>query len=164
MKSQSTGAILGANATIARFAIVHVGLSTEISAPVGRVWRALTVPEEVSAWDGVVPLEVPVDYPKVGQHALWRAAFGPLRLTLHDRIRVVEETKRMAATIDLAFVHVDEEYRLRPTADGGTMLVTGDEVRSGVPGLNWLAVRLTRANVASSMARLKDFCERSPSL
>jgi len=70
----------------------------------------------------------------------------------------------MAATIDLAFVHVDEEYRLHPTADGGTMLATDDVVRSRVPGLSWLAVRLTRANVASSMSRLKVFCEGPPTL
>jgi uncharacterized protein YndB with AHSA1/START domain len=143
---------------------VHVGASTWIAAPVDRVWRALTVPDEVTIWDGVVPLDVPVDYPKVGQHARWQSAFGPLRLTLHDRIRVVEKTRCMAAAIDLAFVHVDEEYRLSPMADGGTMLVTDDEVCSRVPGLSWLAVRLTRANVVSSMARLKDFCERPASM
>ena len=143
---------------------MHVGVSTQISAPVARVWRALTVPDEVGVWDGVVPVDVPVDYPKVGQHALWRSAFGPLRLTLHDRISVVEEMQRMVATIDLAFVHVNEEYRLRSTADGGTMLETHDEVRSRVPGLNWLAFRLTRANVASSMSRLKVFCESPPIL
>jgi len=133
---------------------------TEISAPVERVWRALTIPDEVSAWDGVVALDVPVDYPQVGQHARWRSAFGPLRLTLHDRICVIDDRRRMAAAIDIGFVHVDEEYRLSPTVGGGTILVTNDEVRSQVPGLSWLAVRLTRANVLSSMARLKRFCER----
>ena len=141
---------------------MHVGVSTRISAPVERVWRALTDPDEVRVWDGVVPVDVPVDYPKVGQHALWRSAFGPFRLTLHDRITVVEAMECMAATIDIAFVHVDEEYRLRPTAEGGTMLVTDDDVGSRVPGLRWLAVRLTRANVATSMARLKAFCEVPP--
>lgn len=139
---------------------MRVGVSTQISASVEKVWRALTVPDEVRVWDGVVPLDVPVDYPKVGQHARWRIAFGPLTLTLHDRICVVEEPRRMTATIDLAFVHVEEEYRLTPLTDGHTMLETDDEVRSHVPGLRWLAVRLTRANVLSSMARLKDFCER----
>ncbi len=65
----------------------------------------------------------------------------------------------MAATIDVAFVRVEEEYRLLPTSIGGTTLVTDDDVRSRVPGLKWLAVRLTEANVSSSMARLKRFCE-----
>ena len=138
---------------------MRVSVETEIEAPVERVWRALTRPEEVCVWDGVVPLEIPIDYPNTGQHARWRSAFGPIRLTLHDRVRVIEEARRMVATIDIAFVRVEEEYRLRSTSTDGTTLVTDDDVRSRVPGLGWLAVRLTRANVLSSMARLKQFCE-----
>lgn len=138
---------------------MRVSVETEIEAPVERVWRALTSPDEVSAWDGVVPLKVPIDYPQIGQHARWRSAFGPIRLTLHDRVRLIEEPRRMVATIDLAFVHVEEEYRLYSTSTGGTTLVTDDDARSRVPGFGWLAVRLTQANVSSSMARLKQFCE-----
>jgi uncharacterized protein YndB with AHSA1/START domain len=154
---------------------MRVCLTTDIAAPIDRVWRALTIPDEVRVWDGVDPLDVPIHYPQAGQHARWRSAFGPLRLTLHDRIREIDDGLRMAATIDIAFVHVDEEYRLAPTANGGTTLTTDDSVRSHVPGgttlttddsvrshvpgLNWLALRLTRANVRESMARLKAFCE-----
>lgn len=140
---------------------MRVCVSTQITASVERVWSALTVPDEVSVWDDVLALDVPVDYPQVGQHARWLSAFGPLRLTLHDRILVVEERRRLAATIDIAFIHVDEEYRLSAIAEGGTTLVTSDEVRSRVLGLSWLAVRLTRANVVASMERLKEFCERT---
>ena len=140
---------------------MRVTVATVIAAPVERVWRALTVPDEVCAWDGVSQLDVPDGYPQVGQHALWRSAFGPLRLTLHDRISVVEEGQRMAAAIDIAFVHVDEEYSLLSTPEGGTILVTDDDVRSRVPGLRRLAMRRARANVSSSMARLKEYCERS---
>jgi hypothetical protein len=56
---------------------------------------------------------------------------------------------------------VDEEYRLTPTTQGGTTLITDDDVRARIPGLHRLASRLTEANVRSSMARLKAFCERS---
>jgi len=139
-----------------------VCVTTEIAAPLARVWRALTVPHEVSAWDGVAPLDVPVGYPQVGQHARWRSRFGPLRLTLHDRIEAVEEGRRLAASIDVGFVHVAEEYRLSPGPGGGTTLVTDDDARSRVPGLTWLALRLTQANVAASMARLRSFCEGAP--
>ena len=143
---------------------MRVTVATLIAAPVEKVWRALTVPEEVSGWDGVSQLDVPDDYPSVGQHARWRSPFGPLQLTLHDRIGVIEEGRRMAAAIDVAFVHLDEEYCLLPTSDGGTILVTNDDVRSRVPGLGWLAVRLTKANVHTSMARLKEYCERPSSV
>jgi len=134
-------------------------VSTQIAAPVEKVWKALTLPHEVCAWDGVSALDVPADYPRAGQHARWHSAFGPLRLTLHDHVSVIEERQRMVATIDIAFVHIDEEYRLCPIGDSLTLLVTDDEVTSRIPGLRWLAVRLTRANVVSSMERLKSFCE-----
>ena len=143
---------------------MRVTVVTVIAAPVERVWKALTVPDEVCAWDGVSRLDIPDDYPQVGQHARWKSPFGPLQLTLHDRISVVEEGRRMAAAIDIAFVHVDEEYCLLPTSEGGTILVTNDDVRPRVPGLSQLAVRLTRANVHKSMARLKEYCERPSSV
>ena len=141
---------------------MRVRITTEIAAPVPRVWRALTSPDEVATWDGVVPVDVPAGYPRAGQHARWRSRFGPLCLTLHDRVESVEEGRRLAATIDVGFVHVDEEYRLCAGPGGGTTLVTDDDARSTVPGFSWLAGRLTRANVVSSMARLQSFCEDSP--
>jgi hypothetical protein len=81
---------------------------------------------------------------------------------LHDRIVAVEENRRFNSLIDIGFVHVDEEYVLTPSAEGATTLVTDDDVRSRIPGLGWLAVRLTRANVDASMSRLKNYCERVP--
>jgi uncharacterized protein YndB with AHSA1/START domain len=141
---------------------MRVHVITEIAAPAERVWKALTRIEEVRAWDGVVPFDVPDQYPEPGQHARWHSALGPLQLMLHDRIMAVEENRRLNSIIDIAFVHVNEEYVLTPRAEGGTTLVTDDDVRSKFPGLGWLAVRLTRANVDASMSRLKDHCERVP--
>ena len=81
---------------------------------------------------------------------------------LHERIMAVEENRRLNSIIDIAFVHVSEEYVLTPRTEGSTTLVTDDDVRSKFPGLGWLAVRLTRANVDASMSRLKDHGERVP--
>lgn len=108
---------------------------TEIAAPAERVWQALTSADEVRAWDGVIPFDVPDHDPEVGQHARWRSAFGPWQLMLHDRILAVEENRRFNSLIDIAFVHVDETYVLTPSAQGGTTLVTDDDVRSTIPGL-----------------------------
>jgi uncharacterized protein YndB with AHSA1/START domain len=138
----------------------RVVVTTEIAAPIERVWRALTVPEEVSAWDHVAALDVPSDYPRAGQHARWRSRIGPVPLTLHDRIRAVEPPRRMAASIDVGFVHIEEEYRLSVADGGGTLLVSDNEVRARLPGLGRLAARTARRGIAASMARLKTFCER----
>lgn len=137
----------------------RVIVTTQVAAPPERVWRALTIPAEVERWDGVSPYDVPEGYPAVGQHARWLSTSGPLRLVLHDRILVVDPTTRFASSIDVGFVHVEEEYRLDASGQG-TELVSDNEVRSRIPGLGWLAERLTKANVAMSMDRLKAFCER----
>lgn len=131
-----------------------------MAAPRSRVWRALTVPAEVARWDGVVPTAVPDGYPAAGQHARWGAKIGLLRLTLHDRIRAVETERTLASSIDVGIVHVEERYSLEATARG-TRLTSDNDVRARLPGLGWLAVRLTAASVESSMARLVTHCETS---
>lgn len=137
----------------------NVVVTTHIAALPERVWRALTVPDEVAEWDGVTPIDVAADYPVVGQHARWRTRLGPLGLVLHDRITAVDAPSRFSARIDVGFVHVEEDYRLSVGADGETVLVTDDDVSSRVPGLGLLAVWLTRRDVGASMARLRAHCE-----
>lgn len=123
-----------------------------------RVWQALTVPDEVGAWDELEPLDVPDGYPAAGQHARWRTRAGRLPLVLHDRVQLVEAQSRLASVIDVGFVHLEEEYRL-VSEDGGTLLVSDSQVRARVPGLGRLAERAVRRSVEASMARLGRFCE-----
>jgi hypothetical protein len=113
----------------------------------------------VQCWDGVTPIDVPEAYPKAGQHARWSTSAGPFRLTLHDRILVVDPPRRFASSIDVGFVHVEEEYHLKASGSGSE-LTSANEVRSRIPGLDRLAARMTKANVAMSMERLKVFCEK----
>ena len=123
-----------------------------------RVWRALTEPSEVSAWDGVEPLSVPGGYPLAGQRARWRTRVGPIPLVLHDRVTAVETGRRLASVIDVGFVHVEEEYRLAP-GPSGTVLVSDNVVRSRVRGLDTLAVWTARRAIEASMRRLRLHCE-----
>lgn len=138
----------------------HVRVVVQIGAPAARVWRALTDPAEVAAWDGVVPSGVPAGYPVAGQHARWGTKVGFMRLTLHDRIRAVDVERRLASTIDVGIVHLEECYTL-DAVPTGTSLTSDNEVRSRLPGFGWLAARHTEATVRSSMARLVAHCERS---
>ncbi|MGH9165962.1 MAG: SRPBCC family protein [Acidimicrobiales bacterium] len=139
-----------------------VTVTVTVAASPERVWRALTRPEEVRAWDGARPLEVPTGYPMVGQQARWRTRLGPVPLTLHDRVVVVEPGHRLAATLTYAFVHLDEEYRLAPGPAGGTTVTSGNRVGSRVPGLGWWARRLVAGSVPAAMARLVDHCDTAP--
>lgn len=136
----------------------QVAVTISIARPPQRVWRALCEPAEVVRWDGVTQLWVPEGYPAAGQYARWSSAIGPWRLTLHDRVQAVEPPRRLRSTIDIGFVHVEEEYRLTPS-DAGTLLVSDNAVSSRRRGLRWLAVALTRQNIRASLGRLKAFCE-----
>jgi uncharacterized protein YndB with AHSA1/START domain len=79
---------------------MRVCLTTDIAAPIDRVWRALTIPEEVRVWDGVEPLDVPTHYPQPGQHARWRSALGPaVRLTASP-VRADEDEIVVAAELE----------------------------------------------------------------
>jgi uncharacterized protein YndB with AHSA1/START domain len=136
-----------------------VVVTIRIGVPPARVWRALTTPSEVQTWSGATPCDVPEGYPATGQHARWFSHVGPVRLVLHDRVQVVDGPTRLASSIAVGFVRIDEEYRLEPH-ESGSELVSANGVRSSVPGLGWLAAWLTRTDVEASMRRLKEFCER----
>jgi len=140
--------------------VPRVTVTVEIAAPVARVWRALTVPAEVAQWDGVDPAAVPDGYPEVGQQARWGTKVGFLHLTLHDRIRLVEVERRLASSINVAIMHVEERYTLETTTRG-TRLTSDNEVSSRLPGLGWLAARLVSASIRSSMVRFVAHCEAS---
>jgi hypothetical protein len=136
----------------------HVVVATFIAANRARVWRALTVPTEVAQWDGVERAAVPEGYPAPGQHARWRLPVGPLTLTLHDRVRIVDRDSRFSSSIDVGFVHLEEQYTLA-SVGSGTIVVSENEVVARRRVLRRVARRLTRRNVRTSMQRLKRFCE-----
>ncbi len=133
-------------------------ITVTVAASPGRVWHALVTPAEVAQWDGARPRQVPDGYPTPGQHARWAIRLGAWPVTLHDRIRAVEPPSRLASTITIGVIHVDEEYRL--AADGsGTRLMLVDRVSSPVPGAAWLAARWVRRTAAAGLARLAELCE-----
>jgi uncharacterized protein YndB with AHSA1/START domain len=129
-----------------------------VDAPPARVWRALTEPAEVALWDGAVPLDVPAGYPRPGQDARWRTRLGPVRLTLHDRVRAVDPERRLAASLAYGPVRVEEEYRLGPATGGGTVVVCDNDVTGAVPGLGRAAAALVGRSTRAAMAALARYC------
>ena len=141
----------------------RLSITTDINAPLSRVWEALTTPAQVSAWDGAVPVEVPSDYPRAGQHARWSSPlFGPFTLVLHDHVREVQAEVRLSSLVEIAFVRIEEEYRLT-SVDGGTRLDTDNLVSSRLrlPGLERVAYELARMATVPAMQRLKNFVEQT---
>ena len=142
--------------------------SVVIEAPVGRVWRALTEPREVVAWDTGLgdPLDAPPDYPQPGQHVRWRYRLGPLPLLLHDRPQEVSEGRLLRSLIAIGPVRIDETYTLS-AAGMGTRLTASLSVRTALPVIGPLVERLfvarqSEATVEQSLAAIKRHCETRP--
>ena len=140
--------------------------TVDIDCPVSRVWRALTVPAEVVAWDGGVQeaLDAPPDYPRPGQHVRWRYRLGRLPLILHDRPSEVVEDRTLRSDIRLGPFQFDETYTLESRDPTHTRLSARLQVTSPVPVLGpWLARwpggPLAQSTVRGSLAAIKIHCE-----
>ncbi len=142
----------------------HINLSTQITAPTARVWRALCDPEEVGSWDSGVDraLDAPEDYPKPGQHVRWRCRSGLWRI-LHDRPQQVVPEQTLHSLLSLGIVRYDETYTLS-SDDDGTLLTVSLDVSVPIPILGALIVRWrahqdARSAFGASLANLKCWCE-----
>lgn len=141
----------------------------EIATGVERVWRALTVPDEVVQWDtGIVePLDAPPDYPRPGQHVRWRYRLGPIPLLLHDRPSEVVRNSTLRSSIRLGPFAFDEVYRLDSSDLRRTRLTARLAVSSAAPLVGSLLERvagapLARTTVRSSLEAIKRHCEAAP--
>lgn len=139
--------------------------TVRIDCPVARVWRALTDPVEVVAWDTGVqaPLDAPPDYPQPGQHVRWSYRLGPLPLTLHDRPSEVVRDETLRSRIRLGPFDFDETYTLEASGPEETILSARLAVSSPVPGIGgWLTrtlgARLARSTVRASLAAIRAHC------
>jgi uncharacterized protein YndB with AHSA1/START domain len=125
--------------------VVRIALT--IRAPVPRVWRALTVIDEVTQWAGVAPYRVPDGYPQRGDDALWHDRGEILRDVILD---VVPE-RRLLSRLEHGPALVVEEYRLTPAGRTATRLTA-----------TWRGhARLATGNDAT-MQRLQTWCEAVP--
>lgn len=134
---------------------------TDIGASPARVWRALTAPGEVRAWDGAIPLDVPDDYPKPGQHARWRVAIGPRALVLHDRVRRVDEGVCLQSDIAYGFIRLDETYLVQAGEEPGTtrlLTIVGIDASPAV--FRPVAERVAAPAVRAAMRRLAAHCQQ----
>ena len=140
--------------------------TVEIATSVERVWRALTLPDEVVQWDtGIVePIDAPSDYPQPGQHVRWRYRFGPLPLILDDRPTEVLENSTLRSSIELGPFSFDETYELSSPEPSITLLSARLTLASELPVVGVLLERLAgapvaRATVRTSLRAIKRHCE-----
>lgn len=145
-------------------------MSTVIGADRARVWRAITEPAQVAAWDAgiVAPIDVPLDYPKPGQHVRWRARMNGVPIVLHDRPIEVVGGERLRSSIAMGLFRFDETYTLADDPSGPqrtriTMkVVTSNEIPVVDGALDRFAVRQHAIELVSATLRaLRAWCEQA---
>ena len=122
---------------------MRTAVDLTIAAPIGRVWRALTVTTEVEHWAGVTAIDIPDRYPQPGQLALW----DDRGVVLYDYIVGVETERLLASRLLRANALVVERYDLQPRGAATTRLRASWH---GHPAL---------ANNAESIRLLRRWCE-----
>lgn len=125
-------------------------MSTGVSANRDRVWRALTVPEELIRWDEklVALLHPADDYPLVGQQVRWRYRLGATAVTLRNSLLEVVPKERLRSATTMGLFRFDETFTL------------GHEI--GEPERTRLQLKLVAANSVPVVGGLLDrFAVRS---
>lgn len=144
-------------------------MSTVLSADRPRVWRALTDPAQVAAWDAsvIAPIDVPPDYPKPGQQVRWRARMNGLPIILHDHPIEVSVNERLRSSIAMGLFRFDETYTLVDDLLGGgrtrlmMKVVISNEIAVVGGSLDRFAVRQqATALVSTALRSIREWCER----
>src|SRR6476620_1406261 len=106
----------------------RLAFTTQIAAPLERVWRVLCDPAEVVQWDSGVSsaIDAPADYPRPGQTVRWqyRSERSPQLL---DRPQEVVPLQKLRSILELGPYYMDETYSLT-AGQGGTMRTTTVEL------------------------------------
>jgi uncharacterized protein YndB with AHSA1/START domain len=89
-------------------------MSTAVGADRDRVWRALTVPEELIRWDEqLVALLRPAEgFPQEGQQVCWHYRLGTIAVTLHNSLLEVVPKKRLRSATTMGLFRFDETFTL----------------------------------------------------
>ena len=119
-------------------------MSTVIDAGRERVWRAITLPDEVVRWDErtVALVDPPNGYPRIGEKVRWRYRLGTVRVIRHERPMEVAPGLLLRSSISLGGLRFDETYTLTP--------------EPGEPDRTRLAIRLVSPNAAPVVSGLLD--------
>jgi uncharacterized protein YndB with AHSA1/START domain len=117
-------------------ALITLIMSVVIEADRERVWRALTEPSELVAWDDRVlaPVGDTGRYPFAGQAVRWRYRLGGVPVVLHEQPQEISPLERLTSTLKVGSLRFDQTYSLStesldpPRTRLGMKLVTTSSV------------------------------------
>ncbi len=155
--------------------MITIAMATVIGAAHSRVWRALTDPTELVAWDERLlgPVGEPDGYPVSGQHQCWRYRMGKVQLVMHDRPLEVVGEERLRRAISLGSMRYEQTYTLQPEissesrGDRRTRLGMKVVASNSIPVMGdvvdrFEVRRLTAEYIDTTLRLVQKFCENHP--
>ncbi len=150
-------------------------MSTVIDADRERVWRALTEPSELAAWDERV-LASKNDasgdaspYPSAGQHLRWRVRLGGVPVVLHEQPQEISRLERLSSTLKIGSLRLEQTYTLSveslqpPRTRLGMKLVTTSSVAVVGDVVDRFGVRkLAAERIDHTLRAVHDWCQMNP--
>jgi len=110
--------------------VITIAMAAVIDAEHDRVWRALTDPSELVAWDEriLAPVEPPDRYPFSGQHVRWRYRLGSVQLVMHERPLEVVPGERLRTSIQVGSMRYEQTFSVHAEVKAGTRTRLGMKV------------------------------------
>ncbi|MDP6980780.1 MAG: SRPBCC domain-containing protein [Myxococcota bacterium] len=106
--------------------LITIVMSSAVAAPPQRLWRALTVPEELLAWDehrlsAVDPTDA---YPKEGETVRWRYRLGSVPIVMRDKPLDVVPGRKLRSKVALGSLVFDQTFTLAVEQNQGDDVTT----------------------------------------
>ena len=145
-------------------------MSVVIDSDRQRVWRALTEPGEVVAWDRRVlaAVDEPGE-PFAGQHIRWRYRLGSVQVVLHERQREITERERLSSTLSVGSLRFEQTYTLTEEPGDPTRTRLGMKIvaTSQVPVIGEIVDRfgvrkLAAEHIDETLRSVKHWCIAHP--
>jgi hypothetical protein len=158
-------------------------MSVVIDADRERVWRALTEPSELVAWDdrivsaidslatssGAVEDSGTTRYPFAGEHVRWRVRLGSVQVVMHEQPLEIERPERLSSALKVGSLRLEQTYTLTseshhpPRTRLGMKLVTTSSVPVVGDVVDRFSVRKMAAErIDHTLRAVQTYCHAHP--
>jgi hypothetical protein len=144
-------------------------MSAVIEAEPGCVWRALTEPDELCAWDEnlLAPVDPSAGYPCPESPQRWRYLLGGVQLILRERPLEVAPERRLQSALWLGGMKLEQTYSLAPEGEARTRVSIRIAAGNSIPVLGATIDRfevrqLVTERVDRLLRALQKWCEAQP--
>jgi len=155
--------------------LITIAMRVSIAAEVGRVWSALTDPNELISWDSSLlsAIDPLAGYPSCDRVMRWRYRLKGVQVVLHDRPREIVPLKKLHSTMSMGSLRYEQTYSLasenvdseaKPMTQLGLKLIAANAVPVlGATIDRFEMRRLATERVDEMMRGIQRWCEKDVS-